>query len=98
MTGTEKVLQRKDASSLIVAFVLALSVLQFISAITAPAIAKILNQDVAMQQAAGFKDQYVAPLVILLVQLVAVELLVWLVVGIRAFAYPKTTKKAKGKK
>ena len=96
MTGTERVLQRKDASSLIVAIVLGFTTLQFIANITAPLSAKILGQDMGLQSAA-FKDQYLAPLVALLLQVIAVEILVWLIVGIRSFAYAKTTKKGNKK-
>lgn len=94
MTGTEKVLQRKDGSSLIVGVLLGLVALQFVLAVAAPLSAKILNESGSLQ-ATGFKDQYLAPLVALLVQVILVEILVWVVVGIRMLAYPKTTKKRK---
>ncbi len=96
MTGTEKVLQRKDASSLIVAIILGFASLQFVASITAPLTSKILGGEGGLQ-AAGFKDQYVAPLIALLLQVIAVEILVWVVVGLRSFAYAKPTKKGKKK-
>lgn len=94
MTATEKVLQRKDASSLIVAIVLGFATLQFISTITSPLVAKILDENTQFQ-ASGFKDQYLAPLLALVLTAVAVELLVWVVIGIRGFVTPKTSKKRK---
>ena len=94
MTGTEKVLQRKDGSSLIVGVVLAFLTLQFVVAVAAPLTSKILDESQNLQTS-GFKDQYLAPLVALLLQLIAVEILVWVVVGIRTLAYPKTAKRRK---
>lgn len=94
MTGTEKILQRRDASSVLLAVVLGFITLQFVLAVTSPLTAKILGEGESLQTV-GFKDQYLAPLVALVLQLIAVELLVWIVAGIRTFAYPKTTKKRK---
>lgn len=94
MTGTEKVLQRKDGSSLIVGVLLGLVSLQFVLAVAAPLTAKILDEGSSLQ-ATGFKDQYLAPLVALVVQVILVEVLVWVVVGLRTLAYPKTSKKRK---
>lgn len=94
MTGTEKVLQRKDASSVLLAVLLGFITLQFVLAEVSPLSARILGESASLQ-AATAKDQYLAPLVSFLLQLIAVELLVWIVVGIRTFAYPKTSKKRK---
>lgn len=95
MIGIEKVLMRKDASSLIVAIILALATLQFIATVTAPAAAKILDQAALQIQGSSFKDQYVAPLVVLALQVVAVEILVWVISGTRTFLKPKTSAKKK---
>ena len=96
MTGTEKVLQRKDASSLILAIILGFASLQFVAAVAAPITSKLLGEDGSLQ-AAGFKDQYLAPLVALVLQIIAVELLVWIVVGIRSLAYAKPVMKGSKK-
>lgn len=94
MTGTEKVLQRKDASSVLLAVLLGFVTLQFVLAITSPLTAKILGEEGNLQ-ATSAKDQYLAPLVAFVLQLIAVEVLVWVVVAIRAFAYPQPAKKRK---
>jgi hypothetical protein len=92
MTGTEKVLERKDAASVLLAVVLGFITLQFVLAVTSPLTAKILGEGDSLQTV-GFKDQYLAPLVAFVLQLIAVEILVWVVVAIRSYAYPKTSKK-----
>jgi hypothetical protein len=94
MTAIEKVLQRKDGSSLIVGVVLAYITLQFITSITGPLTSRVLGETDNLQSVSA-KDQYLAPLVALLLQLIAVELLVWVVVGLRAFAYAKPAKRRK---
>lgn len=94
MTGTERVLQRKDASSVLLAVLLGFITLQFVLAETSPLSARILGES-ANLQAVTTKDQYLAPLVSFVLQLIAVEVLVWVVVGLRTLAYPKTTKKRK---
>jgi len=93
MTGTEKVLQRKDASSVVLAIIVALTTLQFIGSVTAPLSAKILSSD-AMQPS-SFKDQYLTPFVVWVLQLLAIEILVWVVAGLRSVAYAKPAKKRK---
>ena len=97
VTATEKVLQRKDGSTLIVGVVLALAFLQFIATVTGPLTAKIMGQDTTQAYAAPatFNDQYTTPFVALLLQLVAVELVIWLIIGIRALVSPKTVSKKK---
>ncbi len=96
VTATEKVLQRKDGSTLIVSVVLALAVLQFISSVTTPLVGKIMGSGTNQPYPdLSFNDQYVAPLVALVLQLVAIELVVWLVVGVRALASSKPAKKKK---
>ena len=94
-TATEKVLQRKDGSTLVVGVVMAFAFIQFVTTVTSPLAAKIMGQQTQGYPEIPFKDQYVTPLVALLLQLIAIELFVWLIVGIRAFATPKTTKKKK---
>lgn len=96
MTATEKVLQRKDGSTLVVGIAMGLAFLQFITSITAPLSFKIMGQEMGQgYPGTDFSAQYVTPLVALLLQLVAIELAVWLVVGIRAFMAPTTSKKRK---
>jgi hypothetical protein len=96
VTATEKVLQRKDGSTLIVGVVMAFAFLQFITTATMPLASKIMGQDVGQgYQSLSFQDQYLTPLVALVLQLIAIELFIWLVVGVRAFANPKTSKKKK---
>jgi hypothetical protein len=94
MTGTEKVLQRKDASSVLLAVLLGFITLQFVLAVTSPLSARILGETANLQAVSG-KDQYLAPLVSFVLQLIAVEVLVWVVVGLRTLAYPTAAKKRK---
>lgn len=94
MTATDKVLQRKDGSTLVVGVVLALVFIQFVTSVTMPLAAKIMNNGGGSGYAgASFKDQYVTPFVALVLQLIAIELIVWLVIGIRSFTSPSTKKR-----
>lgn len=87
MTAIEKVLQRKDGATLIVGVALAYAFIQFITFVTTPLSAKIMGQETSQgYPGSSFNDQYVTPLVALVLQLVAIELAIWLVVSVRAFA------------
>lgn len=84
MTATIKVLKRKDASSVIVAVVVALMISQLLPIVTA----ELTNWITGVNEGgfsraipgADWKTQYLNPVVSLLVQLVALELLVRLYV------------------
>ncbi len=87
-----KVLKRKDASSVIVAVVVAMFVLQFLTITT-----QELSSRLALWQwsktpeggpsfyaTSGWRMAYLQPLVVLLVELVALELLVWVYVWLHS--------------
>jgi hypothetical protein len=95
MTATEKVLQRRDGATLITGVVVATAFIQFLMSITLPLTAKVMSQSMGGFTNTSFKDQYLAPLVALVIELLAIELFIWLVIGVRALAYSKTSKKRK---
>ena len=92
MTATEKVLQRKDGSTLIVGAVLAFITLQFVMAVTTPFATKLISS-LDGTPPLTFKEQFLLPFVSLILQLIAVELLVWVVIGLRALVYTTPAKK-----
>lgn len=95
MTAIEKVLQRKDGATLVVGVVVALSVLQTLATITQPLSSKILGEDNQQLAGASFANLYGTPLLWFVLQVLALELLVWLVISVRSFAYAKPTKRKK---
>ena len=85
-----KVLKRKDASSLVVGVVVAMFVLQFVTAMT-----QELSSRIALWQwgnttpsgtgfypVGGWRTTYLQPVIALLVELIALEVLVWVYVWI----------------
>lgn len=94
MTATEKVLGRKDGASLVVGVVLALAVLQFLSMVTLPLASKIMSNNMPAPEG-SFDQLYISPLVALILQVVALELLIWVVIGVRSFVYSAAPKKKK---
>ena len=83
-----KVLKRKDASSVIVAVVVAMFVLQFITSVTLELASRLAlwQWDKAAAGGPGFypssgwRTTYLQPVVALLIELVALEILVWVYV------------------
>jgi len=80
-----KILKRKDASSLIVAILLALIITQPLSSVTLPLVDKILFNHNTGSYSMGFngngwKDEYLSPVVWALLQIVILELLGWVYV------------------
>lgn len=83
-----KVLKRKDASSVVLAIVVAMIVLQFISSVTMELASRLAlwQWDKSAAGGAGFypssgwQTTYLQPLVAMLVELLALEVLVWVYV------------------
>lgn len=94
MTATEKVLQRRDGATLIVGAVLAFLSLQFIMAVTSPLANKLVSSPDGTPSLT-FKEQFLLPLVSLLLQVVVLELLIWVVIGLRTAFYPAVKKRRK---
>lgn len=85
-----KVLKRKDASSVIVAVVLAFSFINFLSAVSARPAGQLLGLDDGTYASysfpgSGFKGTYLYPLVSFLIQLVLVEIAIAFVVWVRPY-------------
>ncbi len=79
MVNTIKVLKRKDGSSLVVGVALGLFVSQFITTITTDVSTRISNIGLSNNVGGqGWRGGYFMPAVIFVVQLVALEILVWL--------------------
>lgn len=95
MTNTEKVLSRKDGSSLIVGVVLGFLVYQLLVQLVGPLVNQIGPQsDMAPPLAAA--DFYI-PAIAFVLQLFALELVVTLAVVIRQVAYKKSAPAKKKK-
>jgi hypothetical protein len=77
-----KILKRKDASSVIVAVVVALIIVNFISAFTAEWSARIvgLGNGQYSGPGPGWKTNYAMPAVALVLELVMLEILGWIYV------------------
>ena len=82
MTALETVLLRKDIASLIVAIVAGLATAQFVTSITTPLVAELL--DTIEQSTGSFKETYLFPTFLFAFQLLALELLLRLVILGRA--------------
>ncbi len=85
-----KVLKRKDASSLIVGVVVAMFVVQFVAQVTQELAGRVaLWQWGSMAPAygapgGGYKVTYVQPLVGLILELLALEILCWIYIGLHS--------------
>jgi hypothetical protein len=91
---TSKVLKRKDASSVMVAVVMALAFVNFLSSISARPAGLILGLDDGTYASysypgAGFVGTYVYPLVVLLLQLLFLEISIRLIVLLRPLVVRK---------
>jgi hypothetical protein len=95
MTATEKVLMRKDGATLITAIVVATVFGQFLVTVAYSLSAEMMGKNIGQGIGPSAKDQYLMPLIALALELIAIELFIWLVIGIRALVYPKTSKKRK---
>lgn len=85
-----KVLKRKDASSLSIAVVMALAFTNFLSSVsTRPAELLSGVESPYGSSAGGFKDQYLYPLALLVVQLILLEISVRLIVWLRPMVVSK---------
>ncbi len=88
-----KVLKRKDASSLVVGVVVAMLVLQFLTIVTQELAGRLAlwqwhttpeNGPAFYTGGVGWRSTYLVPVAALLIQLVALELLVWIYVWVHA--------------
>lgn len=93
MSTISKILQRKDASSVIVAAVLAFLTFQFIVQVTGPLANRIGVPSDSVQPITG-ADFYV-PAAAYAMQVVALELLVTIVIVVRAVSKKPVAKKKK---
>ena len=75
MVTTIKVLKRKDASSVVVAVVIALIIYQMLPALTERLASIIGGVDVSI--GAGWQDQYLQPVVGAVLQLLLLEVILW---------------------
>lgn len=75
MVTTIKVLKRKDASSVVVAVVIALILYQVLPAMTERLAAVLSGVNVTV--GAGWQDQYLQPAVSAVLQLLLLEVLLW---------------------
>lgn len=91
MSAIEKILLRKDTSSVIVAIIVGLTTLQLVASLTGPLTIHLMGADPSLSQAEGFSNQYVAPVLAFVLQVIALELLLRLVIVVRHFAYNKST-------
>lgn len=88
--GIIKVLKRKDAASVILAVVIGLVVLQLVSGLTAKMAGQISGlNDGQYARAEGWHGDYLLPVVSAALQLVALEVLVWLYVGVHTLVGKK---------
>lgn len=78
-----KILKRKDASSVLVAIVLAFAVSTFLAALTVDLSSKISGLDSEMQAYRTWQEAYLQPAVMLLLQIVFLEVLAWIVLGLK---------------
>jgi hypothetical protein len=88
MTAIEKVLLRKDISSLIVAVVTGVAVAFFLLGITGP-LATELTASEKFGGDPGFSALYIQPIVAFALQIVALELLLRAVIFARQLSYTK---------
>lgn len=89
MTTIEKVLQRRDAASLIVAIIVGTSVAYLLAGITGPITSKINFSDQFQGGSIPAGDIAVQSLVSFAFQVIALELLLRGVILARAYAYKK---------
>lgn len=83
MVTTIKVLKRKDGASLVAGVVLALITATFISAITSQLSQKIGNMGSGLSVVGqGWREAYFHPVVGYILELIALEILVWLYIGL----------------
>ncbi len=70
-----KILQRKDAASLVVAIAVAMALNQFVSAVAFPLTFKLVGSDneFGAFTGTGWKQEYLNPLVAFVIQLVLLE-------------------------
>ena len=82
MVTTIKVLKRKDASSVVVAVVIALIIYQMLPALTERLASIISGVDVSI--GAGWQDQYLQPIVGAVLQLLLLEVVLWVWIALAA--------------
>ena len=73
------ILKRKDASSVVTAIVIGMAAWIFVSSFGAPISSWLLGQNTNTH---GFKDAFITPIVVLLVQLIIFELVTRLYVAV----------------
>lgn len=89
MTAIEKVLLRKDISSIIVAIIVGTAVTFFLASVTGPLTTFISFNDQFQGNGVSAWDFALQGLVSFVLQVVALELLLRVVIFARAFAYKK---------
>jgi hypothetical protein len=75
MVTTTKVLKRRDASSVVVAVVIGLILAQLLPSLTERLASVLSGVDVSV--GAGWQDQYLQPVVNALLQLLLLEVVLW---------------------
>jgi hypothetical protein len=75
-----RILQRRDAASLVVAIAAGLAVAQFVAAVMSPLSAMLSGMD----RVGGFREDYWQPLLFFILQLVALEVLARVAILIRS--------------
>lgn len=91
-----KILKRKDASSIIVAIIVAMIIGQVLAMVMMEPASKLIGKD-SLYGEGGFggpdwKTIYLQPVVAAGLQLIALELLAWIVIGVEVLVKPKATK------
>ena len=92
--GIVKVLKRKDASSVLVAVVLAFIIIQLLPAVTGRLAVNITGVEEGQTfsgafPGAGWESVYLYPVVWAVLQVLALEILVWLYVGLHSLMLKK---------
>ena len=89
MVATIKVLKRKDASSLIVAIVIAQILGLFLSAITSDLAGRVSGFGGPEGSFGTWKGMYFQPILWVVLQLIALEILIWVYVFARSLVAKK---------
>ncbi len=89
MTAIEKVLLRKDIASIIVAIVVGSATTFFLAGLTGPIVSQISFSDQFQGQGVPMGDLTVQSTVSFLLQVIALELLLRIVIFVRRLAYKR---------
>lgn len=80
-----RVLKRKDAASVLVAIVLAIAVSTFLASVSIELSNKIAGVETGLDVAREWQEVYLQPFILLLLQVVFLEVLAWIVIGLKDF-------------